>query len=150
MKRLRVYIDTSIVGGCLDEEFAVESTALMRMAEEGQITLLVSDLLAEELASAPEEVRAVLEGLPPEAVEFVSESEEAEHLSAAYLQDGVVSQNAAKDALHVATATVARADIIASWNFRHIVHYDKIRGFNGINMSLGYPLVAIHSPKEVI
>jgi hypothetical protein len=54
------------------------------------------------------------------------------------------------DALHVALATVNNCDMIVSWNFKHIVHYDKIRAYNGINIRLGYSVIAIYSPKEVI
>ena len=45
---------------------------------------------------------------------------------------------------------IAHADLIVSWNFRHIVHFDKIRGFNAVNLQEGYPLIDIRSPKEVI
>jgi hypothetical protein len=50
----------------------------------------------------------------------------------------------------VAIASVNRASMIVSWNFRHIVHYEKIRGFNAVNLREGYPPIAIYSPKEVI
>ena len=47
-------------------------------------------------------------------------------------------------------ATVARADLIVSWNFKHLVHIDKIRGFNAVNLRDGYPTLEIRSPKEVV
>ena len=104
MKRLRIYIDTSVVGGCLDEEFSAESRDLVRMAREGQVTLVVSDILADELELAPPEVQAVLSGLPATSLEAVLRSEEAERLRAAYLDAGVVPAAQANDALHVAIA----------------------------------------------
>ncbi len=51
--------------------------------------------------------------------------------------------------LHIALATVADADIVVSWNFRHIVRFDKIRAFNAVNMEAGYKALAIHSSREV-
>jgi hypothetical protein len=54
------------------------------------------------------------------------------------------------DALHVALATVTRCDKIVSWNFRHIVHSDKIRYYHAVNLMQGYDLIEIFSPKEVI
>lgn len=36
--------------------------------------------------------------------------------------------------LHIALATIADVDILVSWNFKHIVRYDKIRQFNAINL----------------
>ena len=150
MKHLRIYIDTSVVGGCLDEEFSAESRDLVRMAREGQVTLVVSDILADELELAPPEVQAVLSGLPATSLEAVLRSEEAERLRAAYLDAGVVPAAQANDALHVAIATVARVDVIVSWNFRHIVHFDRIRAFNAVNLREGYPPVEIRSPREVV
>jgi hypothetical protein len=53
------------------------------------------------------------------------------------------------DAQHIAVATVARVDVLVSWNFRHIVNLDRIRGFNAVNLRAGYPLLEIRSPLEV-
>ena len=50
----------------------------------------------------------------------------------------------------MALATIAKADMIVSWNFRHIVHYDKIRGFNAVNLREGYLPIDIRSPLEVV
>jgi predicted nucleic acid-binding protein len=150
MKTPRVYADTSVIGGCLDDEFAVESAALLETARDGRMVLLLSDLLAEELDAAPAEVQQLLAELPPSAFERVISSPESEALRDAYLRAGVVSRRHARDAHHIALATVARADIVVSWNFKHIVHWDKIRLFNAVNMRQGYVPIEIRSPREVI
>jgi len=51
---------------------------------------------------------------------------------------------------HIAMATLAKADILVSWNFKHIVNLDKIRGYNGINYKLGHTMIEIRTPKEII
>jgi predicted nucleic acid-binding protein len=150
MRALRLYVDSSVIGGCFDAEFAEESQRLVEMAEHGDVVLLVSDLLARELAEAPTQVIEMYQSLPQNATESVETTTEAQSLQEAYLKAGVVGPAAAADALHVALATVARADAIVSWNFRHIVHLEKIRGFNSVNMREGYGIIAIHSPKEVV
>jgi predicted nucleic acid-binding protein len=150
MKKLRVYIDTSVVGGCHDEEFQVESRMLMDMARRGSVVLLVSHVLFDELAAAPVKVQSVLTDLPTEALESVAPSEEAEELQRAYLKAKVVQPPHGNDALHVAVSTVAKADMIVSWNFKHIVHFEKIRGFNAVNLREGYLPIEIRSPKEVV
>ena len=150
MHRLRIYIDTSVVGGCHDEEFEEDSRKLMDMARRGDVLLLVSQVLADELASAPDRVVAVLDSLPAEALESVELSEEAAELQGAYLKAQVVGPSHGNDAMHVALSTVARADMIVSWNFKHIVHFDKIRGFNALNLMEGYLPIEIRSPKEVV
>jgi hypothetical protein len=45
-------------------------------------------------------------------------------------------------------ATVADTDILVSWNFRHIVHFDKIWKFDAVNLEKGYTTIAIYSPME--
>jgi hypothetical protein len=62
---------------------------------------------------------------------------------------GVLAQASITDALHVAAATVAGADLILSWSFRHIVNYNRIRGFNSVNIRMGYRAMTILSPREV-
>ena len=148
--RIRIYVDTSVFGGCLDEEFREDSVALLEMARRGDAVLLVSSHLAHELVDAPEEVKAIFAALPEECLERVSVTEEALQLQEAYIRAGILKPTSADDALHVAIATVARADLIVSWNFRHIVHFDRIRRFNAINLFHGYPAVDIRSAKEVV
>ena len=54
------------------------------------------------------------------------------------------------DAEHIAIATVEKADIVLSWNFKHIVNIQKIKGFNSINLKEGYQLLEIRTPREVL
>ena len=72
MKKLRVYIDNSVVGGCFDEEFAEASNALFKMAQEGKLTLIVSDILALEAVKGPDNVPGKLQSLAGEAIERAS------------------------------------------------------------------------------
>lgn len=71
------------------------------------------------------------------------------HLADAYIAAGAVPQGATADAMHVAAATVAQADLIISWNFEHIVRYDRIRKFNGVNAIQGCRPLDIRSPLEI-
>ena len=150
MQRLRVYIDTSVLGGCLDPEFEDSSRALLDAANRGRIVLVVSDILIDELLLAPAGVQELFVSLPDHAFEAVEMSAESLALRDAYLEQGVVGPRSASDAHHVALATIARADMIVSWNFRHIVQFSKMRGFNSVNLREGYPTLAIHCPREVV
>jgi len=150
MKHLRLYIDTSVVGGCFDPPFAEVSRVLFARARAGEITLLTSELMIQELSEAPAEVQAVFDVVPRESIEEVSTTPEAETLRDKYLEAGVVGPSSATDGLHVALATVSRADAIVSWNFRHIVHFEKIRGFNAVNLREGYAPLEIRSPREMV
>lgn len=77
-------------------------------------------------------------------------SEEIAELAAAYVALGVVGEASRLDAEHIASATVADVDLIVSWNFKHIVHFEKIRGYHAVNLLHGYREIAIHTPREVI
>ena len=150
MRALRIYADTSVIGGCLDVEFEGPSKALLDLARSGSIVLIISDLLFDELERAPDEVRSLLAAVPVEHLELFPESEESLHLRDAYLAAQVVGPGSRNDAHHVALATVARADLVVSWNFKHIVHIDKIRGFNAVNLVEGHSTIDIRSPREVV
>ena len=150
MKRLCVYIDTSVIGGCLDDEFNEDSRLLLQKARSGEIELQLSALLMEELSRAPPVVHALLREMVGDRAKVVSLSAEADRLKDAYLSHGVVGPSAANDALHVALATVNGADVVVSWNFKHLVHLEKVRGFNAVNMMQGYPPIEVRSPRELV
>lgn len=107
------------------------------MVHDGQYVVLLSAETLRELALSPRQVRSWWEGLAPNGYEIVSVTDEVLTLGEEYIRAGVLGQASASDALHVATATVAGADLIVSWDFRHIVNYNRIRGFNAVNVGLG-------------
>lgn len=61
-----------------------------------------------------------------------------------------MSKKSRVDAQHIATATISRVDVLVSWNFKHIVNLEKIHGYNSVNLRLGYPILEIRTPIEVI
>ena len=150
MKQLRIYADTSVFGGCFDEEFAEDSKALFNEIMAGKFLLVISATNVRELTRAPEQVREVLVSLPPQCVEMIEDSDEIDQLRDAYISADVVGPASISDAEHIAAASVAEVDMVVSWNFRHIVHYDKISGYQAVNLLKGYKPLRIHSPKEVI
>src|SRR5258708_6317695 len=133
MKPLRIYCDTSVIGGCLDEEFAEHSRSFIEQVRAGRVVLLVSEILVRELTGAPSAVRSILEGLPVKHLENVVIDAEVESLRDAYLRAGILAARWQDDATHVAAASVAGADAIVSWNFHHIVRLDLMRRYNEVN-----------------
>lgn len=146
----RVYIDTSVIGGCLDNEFSTWSKLLFDEFSSRIKTAVVSDLTLRELEDAPEEVKQALSALPLESVEYVFLSDEALLLADAYVSQRVVTEAHIIDAQHIAIATVERVDALVSWNFKQIVNLDRIRKFNAVNLMQGYPVLEIRSPLEVL
>ena len=149
-RRLRVYADTSVFGGCLDDEFADDSKVFFDEVKSGRFTLVVSSVTLRELLDAPEDVRRILASLPADNVENFPDCPEIVELRDAYIEASVVGPGSREDAEHVAAASIADVDMIVSWNFKHIVHFEKISGYHGVNLIRGYKPVNIYSPKEVI
>jgi hypothetical protein len=149
MKKPRIYLDTSVIGGCFDPEFAKWSNSLMKDFAAATFLPILSDVLAAEIQDAPETVRQRYEDLLHSEHELVAVTEEVIELAEAYQRREILTPKFYDDGLHIALATVAEADLLVSWNFRHIVHFDKIRLFNSVNLELGYKPLQIYSPREV-
>ena len=146
----RIYVDTSVIGGCEDDEFAEHSARLMERFVEGDFVLVLSTLTVQELATAPGQVRAHLARVPVAGIQTLQLDAEAMDLADAYIAAGVIAPNMRADAQHIAMATVGRVDILVSWNFKHIVNLQRIHGYNSINLRRGYPTLEIRSPREVL
>ncbi len=146
---IRVYADTSVYGGVFDEEFATASRVFFDLVRAGRFHLVASTLVEDELLESPQRVRSFFEEMQTFA-EPVDIAEEATSLQEAYLAAGIVGPKCESDAMHVAMATQARCAVIVSWNFKHIVNFQKIPLYNGVNLCNGYVALAIHTPSEVI
>ena len=122
MKRLHVYIDSSVIGGCEDSEFSEDSLALWRLFVKGDFVQVLSALTLRELQDAPDEVRSHILEVPEANQSILEDPPEAYDLAEAYLAHGIVGPGSHSDALYVALATIGRVDVLVSWNFRHIVN----------------------------
>ena len=145
----RIYIDTSIVGGFFDEEFREATMKLFERLENREVIFVVSDLLDLELLGAPERVREHLHKYPSDRFERIELTEEAINLADAYIKEKVVGKTSLEDCRHIALATINKVDVLASWNFKHIVNLDRIKGYNSVNLRLGYMMIEIRSPKDL-
>jgi predicted nucleic acid-binding protein len=149
MKIIRIYLDTSVFGGVFDTQFELPSRKLFKEIEKGKFKLVTSALVETELEPAPSEIRNCFRRNLPRA-EIADVTREALELRDVYLNEGIVTENSQEDALHVAIASVSNCSIIVSWNFKHIVHFDRIPLYNAMNRINGYPEIDIYSPQEVI
>lgn len=147
--KMKLYVDTSVIGGCVDEEFAEQSIVLLRQIRRGRHLAMISDLTRAELLTAPLAVRQILESIPDKHILPVKLTAEAAALAEAYISHGVLTSGNKIDAQHIALATIAGADVLVSWNFKHIVNVTRIRGYNSVNVARGYRMLDIHEPREV-
>ena len=146
----RIYIDTSIIGGYFDEEFKEATIKLFERLENGNVVFVVSDLLDLELIKAPQHVREHLLKYSPDKFQRVELNEEALNLADKYIEEKVVGRTSLEDCRHIALATINKVDVLASWNFKHIVNLDRIKGYNSVNLRLGFSMIEIRSPKDLI
>lgn len=149
METLRIYIDTSVLGGCFDIEFSRWSNALIGDFRAGRLIPLLSDVTAAEVAEAPPAVRDLHQEMVLLAGGVLPVTQEVAALVAAYTTKRILSARMAADMTHIALATLAQVDALVSWNFKHIVRLEKIRLFNAVNVELGHQPLSIRSPREV-
>jgi hypothetical protein len=88
--------------------------------------------------------------VPEEHIEVFQLDSEAMDLADAYISEGVIRAKLRADAQHIAIATIARVDVLVSWNFKHIVNLHRIHGYNSVNLRRGYPMLEIRAPQEVL
>lgn len=146
----RIYIDTSVVGGYFDKEFEEATKALFERLENNEVIFVVSNLLELELINAPENVRNLLYNYSADKFERVEITTDSIELADAYINEKVVGKTSLEDCRHIAIATLNKVDVLASWNFKHIVNLDRIKGYNSVNLKLGYSMLEIRSPKDLI
>ncbi len=146
----RIYIDTSVVGGYYDIEFETATKQLFKRLENKEVIFVVSDLLDLELLNAPKRVKELLHKYPAGSFERVELTEEAIILADTYIVEKVVGKTSIEDCRHIAMATINKVDVLASWNFKHIVNLERINGYNSVNLRLGYKMIEIRSPKDLI
>ena len=147
--RLRVYVDTSVVGGCHDDEFREPSRRLFEAFTRGDHTLLLSYLTATEVEGARQAVQDVLAQVPDAHIEEIEPSDDADSLALAYIDAGALAPSMKADAQHIALATLGEADILVSWNFQHIVNARRIQICNSVNIVQGRQSIDIRSPREI-
>ena len=146
---MRIYIDTSVVGGVFDDEFAESTKSFFQKVDSGDFILVVSELLHTELLRAPDRVRTYLNNYGRAQIEEVKLTDDALNLADRYIAERVVGATSMADCQHIAIATVNKVDVLVSWNFKHIVNLTRIRGYNSVNLRNGYSMLEIRTPLEV-
>ena len=145
----KVYIDTSVFGGYFDREFDESTKLFFKEVKSRAVTIIVSDILELEIYQAPERIVDFYESFPSALVERTDLTSEVKKLADLYVTEKVVGRTSVADCQHIALATIYRADVLVSWNFKHIVNLERIKGYNAINFREGYPMIEIRTPNEI-
>ncbi len=147
---MRFYLDTSVFGGYYDDKFQDDTRTLFTGIEKGEMLVVVSELTVRELFQAPPKVQELLDLIPTGKLDVIPITDETTSLAERYIKEGALTKKSISDAQHIATATIARVDVLVSWNFRHMVNFFRVRQYNSINLRYGYPTIDIRSPREVL
>jgi len=138
---MRIYVDTSVFGGCFDTEFELWSNRLIEFFKIGKYKAVISEVTEFELKFAPKNIKEILNDIPN--IEISKLTDETIQLSEYYIQERIVTKLSLADTQHIAIATIQQVDLLVSWNFKHIVNYDKIRLYNAVNLKYGYKILEI-------
>ena len=141
--------ELSFYAACFEIKVCVCCKWFFEEVRSGRFEIVVSQTVLDELKAAPEQIKVFVSKLMG-FVEVVELDAEIEALRDAYMDAGIIGKSSLDDAEHIATASVAGVELVVSWNFKHIVHFDKIRGYNAINLLKGYSGIDIRSPTEVV
>jgi predicted nucleic acid-binding protein len=146
----RVYIDTSVIGGCFDQEFEEWSNRLFNDFKTGKKIAVISDITIDELSDAPQRVQDYMNTIHDDSLEILISDAESRELANKYITEKAVSSKFYEDALHIAIATINQVTVLASWNFKHIVNLDRIRMYNSVNLKNGFSILEIRTPREIL
>ncbi len=147
---MKLYLDTSIFGGYFEPEFQVWTKKLVEEIIKGNYIAVINDLTLFELENAPLHVRDLADKIIKTNAEFVTVDSACTDLAKIYIKEKIVTSKYQSDALHIATATINRIDVVISWNFKHIVNLNRIRLYNSVNLKYGYSIIDIRSPREIV
>jgi predicted nucleic acid-binding protein len=131
-------------------EFESATRVLFARIVANEFDVYFSEINEAELQNAPQQVKDVKKLIPLDCYHYIEMTDEVKVLASLYISENALGKASRNDAYHIALASANRIDCLISWNFKHIVNYDKIKMFNAINMRVGYPLIDIRSPLEFL
>ena len=146
---MRLYLDTSVIGGYYDPEFSEWTKPFIEDVLNRKHIAIISDITIKEILDAPRNVNQLLDQLINTSSELITGNEQTEKLASYYIQEGALTRKSIEDANHIALATFYTVQSVVSWNFKHLVNIDRIRLFNSVNLKYGYGMIDIRSPREI-
>jgi predicted nucleic acid-binding protein len=145
-----IYTDTSVIGGCFDTRFKRHSLSLFETFKKGELKIIFSDVTLDELQQASEKVKNKMFEVPTSNIIRVTSTDEVHSLANGYIHSGALTRKSYCDAMHIALATLNEADGLASWNFKHIINFNKIKKYNEVNKLFGYKQIEIMTPTLIL
>jgi predicted nucleic acid-binding protein len=154
MKKLKLYLDTSVISHLRAEDVPIQMADTLKLWDEIKIGLhyvVISDLVIDEIMRCPQpKCDMLLKHLAEIDYSRVEITDEIKELGEQIIKLGILKEKSRDDCLHIATAVVCRCDYILSWNFKHIVNVRTIKGVRAITNLCGYSNIDIIQPTMLV
>jgi predicted nucleic acid-binding protein len=146
-----IYVETSVVGAYLDngEPFRRDLTIRWWEHELADYVPYISQLVVRELERTSEPRRSSYLNLIRDLPRFEI-SEEVAILAEGYVSRGIFHRKYIGDALHVAVASVNKADMLVTWNFGYIANVHRQARVRLFNTTAGFFVPVIVTPEFLI
>ena len=152
MKKLKIYLDTTIFNFVFDQSAFKEHKLTVKLFEQiDRYESYVSDIVLQEINRCSEpKKQKMLNLIIQNDIRQLPLDESSQALANQYLHQRIIPKKYEDDAFHIAIASVNNMDVILSWNFEHIVKLKTKREVVAINLLMGYKEIDIYSPLEVV
>jgi hypothetical protein len=154
MKRLKIYLDTSIISHLDASDVPDREADTKRVWEEirkGAFEVFISPVVMAEIDDCPEPKLSYLRGqLKLIDYALLEETDEILELALKYVDAGILSKKSLNDCRHIAYSCVGNCDMLISWNFKHLVKYRTIAGVKSVNALAGYREMPIYTPSFIV
>jgi predicted nucleic acid-binding protein len=151
VNRAKIYLDTSVISHLQapdTPEKMVDTLRLWRDLEAGVYEVVISDVTIDEINDCSEPKRSfMLDELKKIPLTIIKAEKKVEELSQEFVRLGILKEKSIDDCMHIATALLAKCDIIVSWNFKHIVNDKTIEGVKTISKTRGFDGIKIYCPS---
>ena len=154
MKKLKIYLDTSVISHLQHDDAPDKMADTLRLWEQikaGKYDVFISDVAMAEILRCPEPKRTILgEYLNDIKFDLVETNSNVNEIAQKFVDNNILSDKNLNDCRHIAAAIAYECDIIVSWNFKHIVNYRTIKGAKIVALMAGYDEIEIYSPTILI
>ncbi|MDR1701833.1 MAG: hypothetical protein LBR56_03545 [Sporomusaceae bacterium] len=152
--KIKLYLDTNVIS-CLDApetpERMIYTQRFWESVKNEKFDIYISRETIDEIHKCPEPKHTfMLIALAGIKFTLCEEYPKAAELAAQYIEAGGLPPRSKVDAIHLANATLAKCDIIVSWNFQHIINIRTMKAVEIVNAKLGFTNLELYSPESLI
>ncbi len=152
LNKTKIYLDTSVISYLeqTDAPYQMQITRdVWEILKSGKYDVYISDVVVKELSKCSDEQkrRILLSHLEEIDYKIVKVTEEAFSLAERIVDFGILKKRSFDDCQHIAAAIIGNCEVIMSWNFKHIVNLETMKGLKVLTTIEGYKDILIYSPE---